>query len=259
MYRSYDIIGDLIVVKIPRQLQDNKAEIGHLLLERHPGCRLVLRVVGRTRDDTRVRKLERIAGEGPTITSHREHGATYVVDVSEVFFSPRLQTERMRVARQVQPGERVANLFAGAGCFSILIALRTDATVFSVDKNPAAARCMALSIKRNRLRGRVLPMVGDAARVCGCMRGVDRVILPLPAVADGSLGVAVRALDAQGKIHHYREVRGRECDCLERSHLELGAILSRIGKGRLEITDSRVVRSVGPLTWHVAHDILCRA
>jgi len=97
-YRSYDMVGDIIIVKIPGPLRPRRAEIGRALLRRNPRARLVLQVVGRTRAEDRTRRLEPIAGGGPTLTRHKEFGVTYVVDVSKVFFSPRLLHERYRVA-----------------------------------------------------------------------------------------------------------------------------------------------------------------
>ncbi len=259
IYRSYDIVGDIIVVKIPRSLEDRRAEIGRLLLEHNRSARLVLRVTGKTSPGVRTRALERIAGQGPTLTKHREHGAVYVVDVAKVFFSPRLSHERWRVAQQVQPGERIANMFAGAGCFSILIARHRPATVYSMDSNRDAVECMRLGVTSNRLAGRVLPILGDSERVSGGIAGIDRVILPLPAKADRFLGIATRMLGRRGMIHHYRECAGRRSDCVPRSLKELDDRLARVEEeGHFRVVESRVVRSVGPRKWHIAHDILFR-
>ncbi len=256
IYRSYDIVGDLIIVKIPRHLQERRGEIGRLLLQINHKARLVLQVVGKTTDDIRTRRLERIAGTGPTLTKHREYGTTYVVDVTKVFFSPRLLNERWRVARQVHPGEKVVNMFAGAGCFSLLIARYKKATIYSVDKNPEAMKCMMLGVASNRLVGKVIPLPGDAAEVCIGMPSIDRVILPLPAQADRFIGIAAEVIDQKGVIHHYREAEGRRCDCLSGSLQNLEGVLTQIEGGEFKVLRSRIVRSVGPKRWHVVHDLL---
>jgi len=259
IYRSYNIVGDIIIVKIPRSLEGRQAEIGRLLLQNNHRARLVLRVRGKTTAETRTRALERIAGNGPTQTRHREHGAVYVVDVAKVFFSPRLSHERWRVAQQVQPGERIANMFAGAGCFSILIARHTPTTVYSVDSNRDAVECMRQGVASNRLAGRVLPILGDSVKVCSAIKGIDRVILPLPAKADRFLGIASQMLGRRGVINHYRECAGSRSDCVPRSLKDLEDRLARVEEeGHFEIVGSRVVRSVGPRKWHIAHDILFR-
>ncbi len=257
--KRYDVVGDLILVKIPTHREGERESIGRTLLEENPGARLVLQIVGGAAQDTRVRELRPIAGMGTTLTRHREYGATYVVDVSKVFFSPRLSFERWRVARQVQDGERVVNMFAGVGSFSILIARHRNAEVYSIDKNPAAVDCMRLGIGCNQLMGRVMPILGDAREICRNIHSVDRVLLPLPVISDENLPVASGMLGHQGIIHHYREAYGRRKECIPRSLAETEAVLHAIGgQGEWEILTSRVVRSVGAKRWHVVHDIRCQ-
>jgi tRNA (guanine37-N1)-methyltransferase len=256
VYRSYDIVGDILVVKIPYDLQGEREEIGEVLLGMNPGVRLVLQVVGRTSPKLRTRKLARIAGSGPPVTEHREHGTAYFVDLSRVFFSPRLSHERWRVARQVEDGERIVNMFAGVGCYSLLIAKHREASVLSIDSNPDAIACMREGIRRNKLLGEVVPLLGDARDVCADLHSIDRVILPLPEVADEFLGTAISTMDGGGEINHYREAEGPRSVCLRDSAERLSHILESLDPGGFEILRSRVVRSVGPKRWHVAHDLL---
>jgi len=52
-----------------------------------------------------------------------------------------LSTERIRIADQVKNGDKVVDMFAGIGPFSILIAKRfSEAEVIAVDKNPVAIK-----------------------------------------------------------------------------------------------------------------------
>ena len=126
VYRSYDIVGDIIVTKIPEESKGREGEVGRALLDANPKARLVLQVVGGTERTTRTRDFRRIAGTGPTSTVHREHGASYFVDLSRAFFSPRLSHERRRISRAVDDGERILNCFSGVGSFSLMIARTTN-------------------------------------------------------------------------------------------------------------------------------------
>jgi len=258
VFRSFDRIGDIIVTKIPPELEEKREQIGRLLLDVVPGARLVLRVSGQTERDTRVRPMEVIAGEGPTLTCYRENDATYVVDVAKVFFTPRLAQERWRVAKQVSDGERVLNAFAGAGCFSIQIARRKAADVYSLDINQYAIECMRLGVAENKMRGAVYPILADARRPPLRDGSVDRVILPLPALADQALLVAVRTLGEMGYVHHYREVCGRRSEVCQTSEAELESLFRRtMPDVSVEVLSTRIVRSVGRLRWHIVHDLLC--
>lgn len=256
VYRSYDIVGDILVVKIPYDLQDRKEEIGEALLTMNPGVRLVLQVIGKTSPKLRTRKLARIAGSGPPVTEHSEHGTVYFVDLSKVFFSPRLSYERWRIAREVEDDERIVNMFAGVGCYSLLIAKHREALVYSIDSNPDAISCMKEGIRRNDLPGEVVPLLGDARDVCDDLHSIDRVLLPLPEVADDFLETAISMMDCGGKIHHYREGEGPRPDCLRDSAEQLSHRLESLKPGGFDIIRSRIVRSVGPKRWHVVHDLL---
>ena len=55
--------------------------------------------------DFRTRNLEILAGEDNTETEYKEFGCKFTVDVENAFFSPRLSTERERIANLIQDGE----------------------------------------------------------------------------------------------------------------------------------------------------------
>jgi tRNA (guanine37-N1)-methyltransferase len=255
LFRSYDLIGDVVVTRIPPSLEGMRQEIGERLLKQNPRARLVLQAHGPTSSESRTRSMRVIAGGGTARTEHHEHDTTYVVDVEKVCFTPRLSHERLRVARQVRPGERVLNMFAGVGSYSLLIARMVGAIVYSLDSNPTAIECMKLGITCNDLVGLVLPILGDARRVFRTLPTMDRIILPLPSLADEVLGLAVELSALGGVIHHYREVRGLRGDCLGSSINDLGELMEEAMVGDYEVLCSRVIRSVGRKRWHVVHDI----
>src|SRR5207247_7047141 len=70
------------------------------------------------------REIDVIAGEPRTTTVHTEHGLHYRVDLSRAYFSPRLASERKRIADLIEAGETVADPFAGVGPYSLLTAKR---------------------------------------------------------------------------------------------------------------------------------------
>jgi len=92
-------------------------------------------------------------------------------------------------------------MFAGVGCFSILIARNVPtAKVYSIDVNPVAFEFMQENVVVNRAFGQVFPLLGDAkALIETRLRGVaDRVLMPLPEKALEYLPCAVAALKPSG-------------------------------------------------------------
>src|SRR5437870_4951879 len=81
---SFDVIGDIAVLKIPNELKRYREEIGRAILRWNPTLRVVVEDHG-VRGKRRVRSIEVIAGERRTTTVHTEHGLRYAVDLAHAF------------------------------------------------------------------------------------------------------------------------------------------------------------------------------
>lgn len=259
VYKSFDIVGDIAILKVPEALKNKGEIIADAVMRIHRNVKTVLCQVGPTSGELRLRELKWLRGEKRTETIHREHGCLFKVDLSKCYFSPRLSYERMRVARQVKPGEVVVNMFAGVGCFSVLIAKFSKAEkVFSIDINPEAVRYMRINVSLNRVDGLVEPIEGDSKEVIvSRLRGTaDRVLMPLPEKAYEYLDYALMALKPCGGVIHYYDFEHagknedpikKVIDKVSRKLLNLGAIFN--------ILSSRIVRTVGPRWYQVVLDI----
>jgi len=252
--RSFDVVGDIAVLEVPEELEHRRHEIAEALLQVQPSVKVVLRKLGGVEGELRLRRLEHLAGERRTTTVHREHGLRLWVDLARVYFSPRLAYERQRVAGLVESGERVVDMFAGAGGFALLIARQADAEVLAIDLNPHAVRCIRRSMEMNRLRGRVYPVLGDA-RTLTPQGWASRVIMNLPMGSDAFLETAYRAIRREGVVHYYtlaEEGRGEE---------KLGEARRAAEKAGVEVEPLLVrrVRSYAPGRAHYVIDLLVRA
>ena len=260
--RSYDLVGDIAVIKLPGELMPKAKAVGEALKKLHPFLRSVVVPVEKTSDVYRVRKVKVVWGDENTETVHREHGCLFKVDLNKAFFNPRLSYEHLRLAKQVKPGEVILNCFAGVGTASIIIAKIQPLVrvIYSVDINPDAYSYMVENIKLNKVEDKVVPILGDVRKVVREeLRGVaDRVIMLLPAYAKDFLDVAVEALkQGGGVIHYYDEVGGRglkKGDLLALAFKRASETLRSLGKNA-EVLGGRVVRAVKPFTYHVALDL----
>ena len=150
--RSFDTIGDIAVLKIPQTLEQYGNVVAEAIMQTNKHIKTVLRQASSVISDYRLRKLEWIGGERKTETIHRENGCIFKVDLKRCYFSPRLIHERMRIAKQIQPNEVIVNMFAGVGCYSIVIAKHSKAEkIFSVDINPVAFEYMRENIYLNKV------------------------------------------------------------------------------------------------------------
>jgi tRNA (guanine37-N1)-methyltransferase len=149
----------------------------------------------------RVREWDVLAGEN-TETVHREYGCAFEVDIAEVYFSPRLATERHRVLEQVGAGECVFDMFAGVGPF-VVPAARRGADCVGVDLNAVAVEYLRRNAARNGVADRVTAIHGDVRNVSGYDDWADRIVMNLPHSAADYLETAVRLAGDECVIHYY--------------------------------------------------------
>jgi tRNA (guanine37-N1)-methyltransferase len=259
VYNSFDIIGDTAVIKLPGHSAAKAEAVAEAIMKRNRNVNAVLTQTSGVTGDLRLRRLKHVAGENKTTTVHKELGCSFAVDLASCYFSPRLLGERLRIAHLVQPNEVVVNMFAGVGCFSIIIAKHSQATkVFSIDVNPVAVKFMEENIRRNRVYDKVVPLLGDAekvveARLQGC---ADRVLMPLPEKALEYLPCALSALKpAGGWIHvHTFEHALKKRNTADKVKQKLSETLGASG-ANFEVSAVRVVRSTGPNWFQLVADV----
>jgi tRNA (guanine37-N1)-methyltransferase len=251
---AFDQIGKIIIVRIPDSLLSKKKIIGETLLREVKTAKSVFYQVSAVEGEFRTRKLEIIAGEDNTETEYKEFGCKFTVDVENTFFSPRLSTERERIANLIQDGEVITNMFAGIGMFSIMVAKKKKCTVFSLDINPMASKLCEKNIELNKLTGNIISINGDASKIIKeqLMDKSDRTLMLLPERSDEFLESAINTTKNGGIIHYYSHIHAdKKSDAgkLSEEHfLQITPIQS-------EILTSKIVRAVGPRYYQTVVDV----
>jgi tRNA (guanine37-N1)-methyltransferase len=253
--RSFDIIGDIVILEFRPVLAHFEKDIARALLDTQSNVKGVFAKTGPVTGPERVRPLRHLAGEDRTVTVHREFGCSFKVDLAHVFFSPRLSTEHHRVAGQVVLGERVVDMFAGVGPFSILIAKTAkNVRVDAIDSNPVAARFAEENARTNRVESRIRVHLGDARQVAGRLGHVaTRVIMNHPSAASDFVGAACDLLlPSGGVVHYYTFAEGEDSDL--RAKTELADAVVASGHKMGGVVGVRRVREVAPMNWQIAVD-----
>jgi len=254
VYSAFDVIGDIVVIKIPEKMQDKKQLIADTVLANVKPVKSVLAQSSPVRGDFRVRDVEYIAGENKTATIYKEHNCRFKVDVSKVYFSPRLSTERARIAELVNDGEVIVNMFAGVCTFSVVIAKKHRCKVYSIDVNPDAYSLCVENVRLNKVDDRVVPMLGDARELIEkeLRDKADRVLMPLPEKVKEYLDHAIMAVKNKGIIHYFAHLRA---DSKKESLKVCAEELANTMNVKYELLASRVVREVGPRFYQVVADV----
>ncbi|WP_276273165.1 class I SAM-dependent methyltransferase [Haloarcula litorea] len=216
---SWAVVGSVVLVDVgdaPRP-----GEVGQALLAIHGEADTVL-ARGGIDGPHREPDVEVIAGEGDTETVHTEHGTEYALDLAEVMFSPGNKAERARMGEVVRgsegersepsesasggaassEGERVLDMFAGVGYFTLPMA-RAGAQVTAVERNPTAFRYLVENAMRNGVDERVQPYRADCREVVPGFAEeapADRVVMGYYE-AHEYLDAALDAVAAGGVVH----------------------------------------------------------
>jgi len=262
IYKSYDNVGDIAIIRVPEPLKERSKIIAEAVMQTHKRIKAVWRQASPVSGDFRLHGLEFVLGERKTETIHREHGCIFKVDLEKCYFSPRLSYERMWIARQIQPGEVVLNMFAGVGCYSIVIAKHSKLEkIVSIDINPVAIQYMQENVKLNKVEEKVVLVQGDAKKVIEerLQNVADRVLMPLPEKAYEYLDYALLALKPTGGwIHYYDfEHAKKPEDPIEKIESKVSEKLQMLGVNFI-VEFGRIVRTTGPNWYQVVLDIHVR-
>lgn len=257
IFRSFDVIGDIVVIRIPEPILYKKYEIGKKVLENIKSAKSVFLQTSPVKGKYRIRKLELLNGIDNTITEYHEHGCRFKVDIRKVYFSPRLSTERLRIANKVENNETVTNMFAGVGTFSIIIArMNKNCEVYSIDSNSVANTFCLINTKLNKVQHRVMPLCGDAkyiiTKILACKS--NRVLMPLPEKSKEFVDPAVSALKKEGGvIHYFAHVKAHNKEnAVQQGILDTKDAFKRYN---YKIDTTNIVREVGPRIYQIVSDV----
>src|SRR4030065_470859 len=253
LYTSYYIVGDIAVIRVPEALELRIQTIAEALLKTQKHVKSVLRQISPVAGNFRLRDLAWVAGEKKTKTVYKEFGCLFNIDLDRCYFSPRLSYERMRIAKLIQPNEVIVNMFAGVGCYSVIIAKHSRSEkIYSIDINPIAVQFLKENARLNRAERQVLPILGDAKETIEerLRRIADRVIMPLPEKAYEYIETALLAIKSRGGVIHYYgfEHSANGESTIEKTKKRVSEKLETLGVN-FDLLKSRIVRTTGP-NWH---------
>jgi len=202
--KSYDVIGDIIIVEIPEQYAKKEKQIAELLLRKHKHAKVIAKKAGKHAGRYRTQKLKIIAGERRKETVHKESAATIKLNVESCYFSPRSSTERARIARLVRPGEKVLVMFSGVAPFPLVIAKNAKPKeIHAIEINPKAHKYAEENVKLNKIKNIRLHL-GDVRKIVPKLKKkFDRIIMPLPKTAGEFLDLAKGAARKGATVHYY--------------------------------------------------------
>ncbi|MCZ7399107.1 MAG: class I SAM-dependent methyltransferase family protein [Candidatus Methanoperedens sp.] len=244
---AYEILGDIAIID---QHESDAQGMADILIKSRK-IRTVLQAESAIDGEYRTRRFSFLAGEKRTETLYRENGCRYLLDIAMVYFTPRLATERMRIANRVKDGDKVVDMFAGVGPFSILIAKKSPSSqVIAIDKNPVAIKYLRENVRLNKVKN-VEIREGDAREEVRGIMDADRIIMNLPHSSIEFLDTALRIIKKGGIIHLYAITH--EDDLFEGTLKQIGNIAQQANFHVIPL-DRRIVRPYAPYQYNICID-----
>jgi tRNA (guanine37-N1)-methyltransferase len=247
---SFDLMGNIAVVELPKGIAARK--VANAIMSIHSGVAAVYSKESGMEGKYRVRRFRHIGGKRTAVARYRENGVSMEFSVKKVFFSPRLSSERKRIAGLVGENENVLVLFAGVGPFALCIAKeRPSAKVVGIELNAEAVKWFKRNIKLNRL-GNVEAVLGDVKKELAKKEyagWADRIVMPLPKDAEHFLKDAEKAAKKGAIIHFYTFVDAKRP--LEHAKEKIKANMER----PFRVAFAKKVRDYSPKTVQVVADM----
>jgi len=242
--KSFDIIGDIAILEIPASLQKHELKIAKAVSAVHPNVKCVCKKTSGMQGKFRIRKVKVLLGRRSTSTLYTENGMRMLVDISKMYFSPRLSTERKRIAEMVREKENVLVLFSGCCPYPLIISkFQPDCKITAIELNPKAHESALKNIALNKA-GNITAILGDARKVVKRSHNrYNRICMPLPKGAEKFLAAAFCAAKPNCTVHIY-SFGPRENPC--------GKVLEAIekqaekSKRKIQILNKKMVRPFAP-------------
>jgi tRNA wybutosine-synthesizing protein 2 len=246
---GWQILGNIIIVSIPEELEDKKIKVAEAMLSMYPKCKSVVRDFG-IEGQFRQPKRELLLGsEAETV--HKENGCFFKQDVTKVMFSKGNLEERKRMSR-LGKGEIIVDMFAGIGYFSVPMAVHSKPRkITCIEINPESFVYLKDNSRLNRVEDIIVPICGDCSKLAP-EGTADRVLMGYVGTTHLYLEPAIKALKKSGGILHYHETVPENL-AKTRPQERVRKIAGSLGRN-VEILETRRIKKYSPGVLHIVVD-----
>ncbi len=215
--RAFDIFGDIGIIRLSDESLKYSETIAEALLKSHLNLKKVAIDKG-VKGEYRIRQLQMIAGESDFVSLHKENGFEFKLDISKVYFSPRLSMERSRIYEAVNSGEEILDAFAGVCPFGVSLGSK-GCKITAVDSNPDSEYWAHENFRRNKISElNYVFYCSKIEQILPKLNLYDRIIMNSPTTSLSYLSRISKKLKVGGVIHLYALVEN-EGDFKIENHL----------------------------------------
>lgn len=252
MSHSFDIIGNIAILQAKKGKEKTIKKFAKELLKKQKnvnGVFLKSKIKGRIR----VPKLKWVCGSKETETVHKESGCLFKLDIKTCYFSPRLSTDRIEIAKKVKKGEKILVMFSGVAPYPIIIAKHSKAKeIYAIELNKKASEYAKENLKLNKIKN-VIVIQGDVKKEIPKIAKkikFDRIVMARPQLKETFLKEAFSVAKKGATIHFYDFVTETN---FSESFKKIDETAKKT-KHVIEILNFKKVREIAPYKFHIRID-----
>ncbi|MHA1324964.1 MAG: class I SAM-dependent methyltransferase [Candidatus Helarchaeota archaeon] len=254
---GFQQLGDKAILTIHPQIEKYQQIIARELLNLFPFIKGVYLKTGGISGKFRTPHIKFLLGEDSPEIIHKEHQILYKFNLKQIMFAKGNINERARIARLVNPGEIIFDLFAGIGYFSLVIG-RTlkPKKIYAFEFNPISYKYLLENIKLNKInepREIITPIFGDSKlEALKITDKADRVIMGLLPAPKDHIDTVFQIIKPKAIVHYEGLINeNQSVDDLFHDFLQINKQYYR----QIKLINTQKVKSYGPKTYHVTLDI----
>lgn len=255
MIKSYDIFGNIAVVKFPEKISKIKKKLfARKILQENKSITTILEKVGKFKGRLRLMETSYVAGEKTKEARYRENGCIFRFNVDTTYFSSRLSNERKEISNLIKKGDKVFVGFAGVSPFSIIIAKNSKASiVYSNEINRQANKYAQLNIGLNNLKEKVILVPGNIRKVVDKIgKKFDVIVMPRPQLKNSFLDSVFKISKKGTRIYYYDFCKISDIETiLEKIKLE-----AKKAKKKIKILQTKSAGEVAPYKIRIRVDFI---
>lgn len=246
--KGFQEMGDIIVLRLKPVHEPYEEKIARAVHEL-TGKRVA--IWKEVKGELRRPEIKVYFGNG--ISTRKEYGCIFQLDITKVMYSKGNVGEKGRLLKLVKPGEKILDMFAGIGYFSIILAKHKDVVIHAIEKNIDAYFFLVNNIYLNRLNN-IIPLLGDNREVIPILKQkgelYDRILMGYLPSSTEFLEYAL--IVAKNTIIHLHEVLRKED--IEKFKTKIVDKIEKKGFSA-QVLNIRNVKSYAPHKYHMVFDI----
>lgn len=152
---SFETAGHIAHFNLTPEQDKFRYIIGEITLLKCPNIKTVVNKTEKLHNVYRTPTLEHMGGVKDYLVKMKEVGVSFEFDFEKVYWCSRLQQERDRLLKYIQPGQCLADIFCGVGPLAVRAA-KKGAFVIANDLNPYCHEYLVKNAKANGLSDKII-------------------------------------------------------------------------------------------------------